>query len=374
MRDAGNCRTERFFIWKSYIYNCGRRRRLSKVVKMFRIQSKMNSAKGYPLPWSGKGFRFLGLVAVAHLLMNCGGGNDNDGDGETTFLALGAEFNRNNLNDETSSLMRLMADSRVRWQAFSPEALDEAKRVNRPLFLVVSTREGMAENRADLLFEDEEFATLLNESFVPVMVDADERPDLGAYYLEFSVLLQRVTSWPLMLVTTPDGVPIEVVPREINGRISYSQIMSWMRGFSNRWRLNSELLEDKADRLLTVLRDLLGKVAELKETESAPTKADMLSSVYSGLSTVADDEFGTVTKGRNFIRPTILSSLASLTAYFDQGDFRKNRIERLAKKSLDVMRISAIYDHVFGGWYRDSDAPTWNSPRGGKYLDRKSVV
>ncbi len=337
-----------------------------RLLIMFRVQSKMNLTTGMPVlrRWA----RITGLLAITLLLSNCGD-EDQAGDSDTSsFVSPGEEFDRNNLGAEMSSMLRSNADSKVHWQTFSPELVAEAERINRPLLLLVSTREGLAGFNGERLFEDQDFTALINSSFIPVMVDADERPDLGAFYVELSVFLQRFSLWPMVFATTPDGIPIEPMPREINGKLNVGQAVSWARAFSSRWRLNSRQLKEQSNQLSTSLDKLLQDVSELREEDHLPTQAELVSSAYTGLTAVSDDEFGTFTKERSFIRPTTLSAVIRLSSSFNESDYRKARTEALARKSLDTMQVSGIYDHVFGGWYRDSDRPTWNSPRGGKYI------
>lgn len=335
---------------------------------MFCNQSKVYLNNGVPAHRRWAKIRLAGLLACSFFLHSCGDGDKAVDQADDGSVTLSKEFDRNNLGAEMSSMLRSHADSKIHWQTFSPALVAEAERVNRPLLMVISTREGLVEFKGKSLFENQEFASLVNDSFIPVMIDADERPDIGSFYLESSVLFQRYFVWPLVYVATPEGVPIEQMPREGSGMASVGQVVSWARAFSNRWTLNSRLLKEQASHFLTALQKLLENVAELREEDYTPTRADVISSAYSGLSTVADDEFGTFTMGRNYIRPTTLSAVIRLSAGFEEGDYRKERTEALARKALDSMQISGIYDHVFGGWYRNSDRPTWNSPRGGKYL------
>ena len=115
---------------------------------------------------------------------------------------------RNRLAAETSPYLLQHADNPVDWHPWGDEALFAAKRENKPILLSIGysachwchvmTRES---------FEDPETAALMNQGFVNIKVDREERPDLDALYLKALQAMGRRPGWPLTMFLTPDGVP-----------------------------------------------------------------------------------------------------------------------------------------------------------------------
>src|SRR5947208_10176239 len=115
---------------------------------------------------------------------------------------------QNRLARETSPYLLQHKDNPVHWWAWEPEALAEAKQSNRPILLSIGYSAcHWCHVMAHESFEDEATAALMNELFVNVKVDREERPDVDALYMQAVVAMTGHGGWPLTAFLTPDGKP-----------------------------------------------------------------------------------------------------------------------------------------------------------------------
>ncbi|MCS7179385.1 MAG: thioredoxin domain-containing protein, partial [Anaerolineae bacterium] len=114
----------------------------------------------------------------------------------------------NRLVHETSPYLRQHADNPVDWYPWGEEALEKARREDKPIFLSIGYAAcHWCHVMAHESFEDPETAAILNAHFVPVKVDREERPDLDAIYIHAVQMLTGSAGWPLSVFLTPDGRP-----------------------------------------------------------------------------------------------------------------------------------------------------------------------
>src|SRR5512134_2259590 len=115
---------------------------------------------------------------------------------------------RNKLSDETSPYLLQHADNPVQWYAWNQEALTKARAENRPIFVSIGYAAcHWCHVMAHESFEDDETAALLNEHFINIKVDREERPDLDAIYMQATVAMTGSGGWPMSVFLTPDLKP-----------------------------------------------------------------------------------------------------------------------------------------------------------------------
>src|SRR6188474_174105 len=148
----------------------------------------------------------------------------------------------NRLANETSLYLRQHANNPVDWYPWGPEALARAKQLDRPIFLSIGYSAchwcHVMEHES---FEDEATAALMNEHFVSIKVDREERPDVDAVYMDAVVALSGSGGWPLTVFLTPDGEPFfggtYFPPAPRHGLRSFREILQTIAG---AWREKRE--------------------------------------------------------------------------------------------------------------------------------------
>src|SRR5215813_7706732 len=176
-------------------------------------------------------------------------------------------MDRNRLGEETSPYLLQHKDNPVHWQAWGPEALGAAKAANKPILLSIGYAAcHWCHVMAHESFENPEIARRMNELFVNIKVDREERPDLDAIYQNALALMGEQGGWPLTMFLTPDGEPFwggtYFPPEPRWGRPSFPQVLLSIAASYRDKR------EDVAKNV-AALRDGLRKLAQ-PETGGAP--------------------------------------------------------------------------------------------------------
>src|SRR5947208_4229118 len=178
----------------------------------------------------------------------------------------------NRLASESSLYLRQHAQNRVDWYPWGPEALEKAKRENKPIFLSVGYSAchwcHVMEHES---FEDADTAALLNEHFVPIKVDREERPDVDAIYMAaVQALNQGQGGWPMSVWLTPDLHPFYAgtyfPPRDSYGRPSFRRVLA---ALAEAWRDR----RDEVTRSAGSITDALRRHGEPAEVEGELTEA-----------------------------------------------------------------------------------------------------
>jgi uncharacterized protein len=158
----------------------------------------------------------------------------------------------NQLQYETSPYLLQHAHNPVHWYAWKPAAFAKAKELDKPILVSIgySTCHWCHVMERES-FENEQIAAYMNENFVCIKVDREERPDVDHIYMEACQILTGSGGWPLNCFLTPDGRPFYAgtyfPPRPAHQRPSWLQLMQHL---SNIWQSKRELAEEQADKLL----------------------------------------------------------------------------------------------------------------------------
>jgi hypothetical protein len=170
-------------------------------------------------------------------------------------------MSRNNLGRETSPYLLQHRDNPVHWQPWGPEALAQAKAEGKPILLSVGYAAcHWCHVMAHESFEDEAIAGLMNELFVSIKVDREERPDIDQIYQGALALLGQPGGWPLTMFLTPEGEPFwggtYFPPTARWGRPGFPDVL---RGVSEAFRTAPEKVENNRKALAASLADLARK-------------------------------------------------------------------------------------------------------------------
>jgi uncharacterized protein YyaL (SSP411 family) len=259
----------------------------------------------------------------------------------------------NRLAQETSPYLSQHRDNPVDWYPWGNEALACAKKFDRPILLSVGYSAchwcHVMERES---FEDLETAAYMNEHFVSIKVDREERPDVDALYMEAVQAISGRGGWPMTVFCDPDGVPFYggtyFPPDEGRGMPSFTMVMeAVVDAFENR----REELRDRAPQT----RAQLGAIGAL-EPPTDPPNNKLLDEAIEALRERADRERGGFGGAPKFPSASALELLLAR----GQTD--------LVEETLDAMMAGGIYDQLGGGFARYSVDTAWLVPHFEKML------
>ncbi len=265
----------------------------------------------------------------------------------------------NRLAQATSPYLLQHKHNPVDWWQWGPEALAEAKRTNRPIMLSVGYAAcHWCHVMAHESFEDEQTAKVMNELFVNIKVDREERPDIDQIYMNALHLLGEQGGWPLTMFLTPAAEPVwggTYFPKESKfGRPAFTDIL---REVSRLFREEPSKIEQNRAALLVRLADKArpaGRVTiGLKELDAA---AKQIGNAF-------DAVHGGLRGAPKFPQPAILEML--WRAGLRTGD---SKFFETVEHSLERMSEGGIYDHLGGGFSRYSVDERWLVPHFEKML------
>jgi uncharacterized protein YyaL (SSP411 family) len=259
----------------------------------------------------------------------------------------------NRLAGETSPYLLQHADNPVDWYPWGEEALGRARAEDRPIFLSIGYSAchwcHVMERES---FESPETAALMNEHFVNVKVDREERPDLDAVYMEAALALTRSGGWPLSVFLTPEGKPFFAgtyfPPVARHGLNSFSEILL---AVASAWRERREAIEENGDALTEALR-----AATRVEPGDGPIGEALVIGAIERLENGFDREWGGWGNAPKFPSASVLELLL------------RRGVEWMPEKTLDAMAAGGMYDLVGGGFHRYSVDRRWLVPHFEKML------
>ncbi len=267
----------------------------------------------------------------------------------------------NRLQHETSPYLLQHKDNPVDWYPWGEEALQQAKAADKPILLSVGYSAcHWCHVMAHESFEDEATAEIMNELFVNIKVDREERPDVDDIYMQAVQAMTRHGGWPMTVFLLPDGRPFyggTYYPKEPRmGMPSFQQIMGGVQdAFVNR----RDEVEQAADNLTEALnRDILG----IGGTDDQLNVA-LLSSAFDGIRRSADMQHGGLSPAPKFPQPMTLEFLLRT---YDRT--RDQAALDVLNVTLTAMARGGIYDQIGGGFARYSTDSIWLVPHFEKML------
>jgi len=268
----------------------------------------------------------------------------------------------NRLGRETSPYLRQHADNPVDWWPWTEEAFAEAKRRDRPVLLSVGYSAcHWCHVMAHESFEDADTAAMMNELFVSVKVDREERPDIDAIYMDAVQAMTGRGGWPMTVFLTPAGHPFfggTYYPPTARPQMpSFREIMT---AVDDAWTNRRDQIEDQVTRL----GEALEPAAIVSTQVGAPSDVpDRLVEAVDSFSEQFDPEWGGFGGAPKF--PSAMGLDALLHAYRRSLD---PHVLRIVTTSLDAMASGGIYDHLGGGFSRYSVDRQWLVPHFEKML------
>lgn len=271
----------------------------------------------------------------------------------------------NRLQTEKSPYLLQHKENPVDWYPWGEEAFAKANAENKPVFLSIGYATcHWCHVMAHESFEDEGIAKLLNDAFINVKVDREERPDIDSTYMTVCQLLTGQGGWPLTIIMNPDKEPFYAgtyIPKEARfGRIGLRQLIPGIKGM---WSHEPTRVQKAVDQIKAGFsKSQEYEIGEFPGTEAIDYAAEQLTMRF-------DDKFGGFGSAPKFPSPHNLMFLLRQWKWTGEERFLNGVTE-----TLTAMRLGGIWDHVGFGFHRYSTDREWLLPHFEKMLYDQALL
>jgi len=266
----------------------------------------------------------------------------------------------NRLINEKSPYLLKHAHNPVDWYPWGEEAFERARREDKPILLSIGYATchwcSVMERES---FENEEIAKIINENFIAVKVDREERPDVDEVYMKAVQLMTGSGGWPLTVFLTPDLKPFYggtyFPPRRRGGLPGFDEVL---KAVAQAWRTRREEIIKSAEELNSTVKQLYTHVKHSGELSTEPYET-----AFDSLVTAYDNAYGGFGGAPKFPMPVYLF-------FLHHYSWRRRSTLALSMASHTLARIAAggIHDHLAGGFHRYSTDRYWLVPHFEKML------
>ncbi len=271
----------------------------------------------------------------------------------------------NRLKNSQSPYLLQHAENPVDWYPWCDEAFQKAKELDKPVFLSIGYSScHWCHVMAHESFEDPEIAELINETFISVKVDREERPDLDKIYMISAQLISGRSGWPLTVFLTPDKEPFfagTYIPKE--NRFGMMGLRELIPRVNEAWREKRDEIENDAERLSLALKNVSAGSGKM---ELPP---DILEECFNILNENADDVNGGFGSAPKF---PLTHQLNFLLRFWKRNG--SARAESLIKNTLNALMKGGLRDHLGGGFHRYSTDSEWVVPHFEKMLYDQALI
>ena len=266
----------------------------------------------------------------------------------------------NQLINETSPYLLQHAHNPVNWYPWGEEALGRAEAEDKPILLSIGYSAchwcHVMERES---FENPEIASLMNENYICIKVDREERPDLDSLYMNAVQALTGSGGWPMTMFLTPDGKPFYggtyFPPVDSGGMPGFPQVLIGV----------AEAYRDRRGDVIKSTQQLLSHLEHLSQPPGGqdPLTRDILNQAYQGMAQGYDFENGGLGAAPKFPQPMAYEFLLRYHKVF-----RDDRALEMVEMALEQMARGGIYDQIGGGFHRYSTDARWLVPHFEKML------
>ncbi len=250
------------------------------------------------------------------------------------------------------------------WYPWCKEAFEKAKEEDKPIFLSIgysSCHWCHVMKRES--FEDEEVAELMNDTFVSIKVDKEERPDIDSVYMDVARSMSGRGGWPLTILMTPEKIPFYAatyIPKK--GKRGSKGLLELIPEIGKLWENDRERLIEKGKSVIENLK---------KENSRSVRKIDksILDEGFDYLFQAFDEEYGGFGNTQKFPTP---QNFLFLLEYVEKSE--EETAHRMVSKTLREMRKGGIYDHLGYGFHRYSTDRKWLLPHFEKMLYDQAMI
>ncbi len=272
---------------------------------------------------------------------------------------------QNHLIHETSPYLLQHAQNPVHWYSWNEDALEQAKNQNKPIFLSIGYSAcHWCHVMAHESFENEEIAKIMNEHFINIKVDREERPDVDDIYQKVCQIATGQGGWPLSVFLTPDQKPFYVGTYfpvlESYGRPGFGSILLQL---AQAWKEKPHEIQKTADNFLETLQKTE------KQNPSSKLDKSILDEAAINLLQIGDDYnggFGSAPKFPNAANISFLLRYSQISGI--------SKFKEFALKTLNKMARGGIFDQLGGGFHRYSTDARWLVPHFEKMLYDNALI
>jgi len=257
------------------------------------------------------------------------------------------------------------AENPVDWYPWGDEAFKKAKESNKPIFLSIGYSTcHWCHVMAHESFEDNEIAELMNDVFVSIKVDREERPDIDNIYMTVCQLMNRSGGWPLTIIMTPDKKPFfagTYIPKDT--RFGRMGLMDLIPKIKDLWNNEKEKLIESSEKVTNLLQEATSEAPGMSLTERDLTNAlQQLTQNY-------DEKYGGFGDRPKFPSPHNLLFL--LRMWKRTGN---KELLLMVENTLRSMKLGGIFDHIGFGFHRYSTDRFWLVPHFEKMLYDQAML
>jgi len=275
----------------------------------------------------------------------------------------------NHLKNSSSPYLLQHAENPVDWYPWGEEAFAKAKKENKPIFLSIGYSTcHWCHVMAHESFEDEEVAKLMNEAFVSIKVDREERPDIDQVYIKVAQLMSGQAGWPLTIIMTPDKKPFfsgTYFPKD--SRFGSVGMLDLIPEIQQAWQEEQGRIAQTSRSLEQALQQI-GKKERESDQDMLLTVAD-LDQAYEEYAHRFDDVNGGFSELPKFPTPHIMLFLLK---YYQRS--KNEHALEMVEKTLEQIRFGGIFDQLGGGIHRYAVDKEWLVPHFEKMLYDQALL
>jgi len=271
----------------------------------------------------------------------------------------------NRLASAASPYLKQHAHNPVDWYPWGPEALTKARQENKPIILSIGYSTCYwCHVMERTVFEKEDAAALMNQHFISIKVDNEERPDLDEIYMIATQLIHHQGGWPNNLLLTPDMKPFFAA--------TYMPKESWMamlESAAQHWQVpdNRQTVLQQADQMAAVLQNYFG--AQQRSAKVILPVQKIVRDYTGFLNSTFDNRYGGFGTGMKFAQEIKLFFL--LDKYRIDGD---KKALHMVRYTVDNILAGGIHDHIGGGVHRYATDRKWRVPHFEKMLYNQAYM
>jgi uncharacterized protein YyaL (SSP411 family) len=275
--------------------------------------------------------------------------------------------NQNNrLSQETSPYLLQHAHQPVDWFPWGQDALDKARQEDKPIFLSIGYSAcHWCHVMSRECFDNEELARVMNERFINIKVDREERPEIDAIYMNALIAMSGQGGWPLNLFLTPEQEPY------LGGTYFPPIPRNHQPGFGEVLRQAFEQYRDHKDQLQSRCKGILQKInpSEPPVFSGQTSAHSLIDAAVEMWTEKFDESFGGFGVGMKFPEPMLYSLLLRQWVRSEN-----NEVLMMVDKSLTHMAEGGMYDQLGGGFHRYSTDREWRVPHFEKMLSDNALM
>uniref|UniRef100_F1KWI2 Spermatogenesis-associated protein 20-like TRX domain-containing protein n=1 Tax=Ascaris suum TaxID=6253 RepID=F1KWI2_ASCSU len=284
--------------------------------------------------------------------------------GSRSLVGMAKAMCTNRLVNERSPYLLQHAHNPVDWYPWGDEAFTKAKTLNRLIFLSVGYSTcHWCHVMAHESFENQTIADILNENFVSIKVDREERPDVDKLYMTFIQAISGGGGWPMSVFLTPDLNPVTggtyFPPEDRYGRPGFASIL---RTIAEKWQLEGDQIRGQGFALANAI-----KKAFLTNRETVPADENVALTCYTELADRFDETYKGFGGAPKFPKPAELDFMLSF--YANNKSTTEGKLAlKMVGETLEAMARGGIHDHIGKGFHRYAVDAAWHVPHFEKML------